>query len=98
MDFMSNLIVLSSYIPPSIYVCCVYNTVTAWGGYGAGVTAVTAASMERREGSEYDFCEPLLERALGSTGFDSGDVIVAVLFLSGAQHIRVLLMSPSPCC
>ncbi len=47
---------------------------------------VAPASMERREGPEYDFCEPLLARLLRSTGWDTGEVIVAMQFLLPGRH------------
>lgn len=50
------------------------------------VARVGAASMERREGPAYDFNEPLLESRLRAPGFDSGDVVVAMLFLSPGRH------------
>lgn len=46
---------------------------------------VRACSMERREGAEYDFNEPLLESLLGSEGYDQ-KVIVAPLFVSPGRH------------
>ncbi len=49
-------------------------------------SAVGTASMERREGVEYDFNEPLLARALRSLPFDTGDVVVALQFLSPGRH------------
>ena len=42
--------------------------------------------MERRPEPEYDFNEPLLERAFDQPGFDAGPVIVAMLFLSPGRH------------
>jgi sirohydrochlorin ferrochelatase len=53
---------------------------------GPTVRGVLAASMERRPESEYDFNEPLLERAFDRPGFDAGPVIVAMLFLSPGRH------------
>jgi sirohydrochlorin ferrochelatase len=51
------------------------------------VRAVAACSMERRPGPEYDFTEPLLERLLRQReGFTSGDVVVALLFISPGKH------------
>jgi sirohydrochlorin ferrochelatase len=48
---------------------------------------VAAASMERREGEEYDFNEPLLERCLGAQApYDAGDVIVAMAFVLPGRH------------
>lgn len=49
------------------------------------VSAVRACSMERREGSEYDFNEPLLENLLGSEGFE-GAVVVSLLFAAPGRH------------
>lgn len=47
---------------------------------------VSPASMERREGAAYDFCEPLLERLLRSSGWNAGEVIVAMQFLLPGRH------------
>ncbi len=52
---------------------------------GDEVAAVEPSSMERREGREYDFNEPLLENLLGSKGF-TGDVILSMLFISPGRH------------
>lgn len=46
---------------------------------------VTASSMERREGDEYAFNEPLLENLLGSEGFER-DVVLSMLFISPGRH------------
>ena len=53
---------------------------------GPVVRDVLAASMERRPEPEYDFNEPLLERAFDRPGFDAGPVIAAMLFLSPGRH------------
>lgn len=50
------------------------------------VACVTAASMERRKGDEYRFNEPLLENLLALPEFNSGPVILAMLFLSPGRH------------
>jgi len=50
---------------------------------GGESPTVLAASMERRDGPEYDFNEPLLERALA--GLD-GAGVVAPLFFSPGRH------------
>jgi hypothetical protein len=47
---------------------------------------VAAASMERREGPAYDFCEPLLAGLLRSRGWNSGDIVVAMQFLLPGRH------------
>lgn len=46
---------------------------------------VTACSMERREGDEYAFNEPLLENVIGSEGHQ-GEVLVSMLFASPGRH------------
>lgn len=53
---------------------------------GDEVACVAAASMERREGDEYRFNEPLLENLLVSPEFSAGSVILAMLFLSPGRH------------
>ena len=53
---------------------------------GDRAAVVAAASMERRPDPRYDFNEPLLESLLGTPPFDSGDVIVAMAFLSPGRH------------
>lgn len=53
---------------------------------GNTVAHVGVASMERRAGPDYDFNEPLLERALGEEPFVSGRVIVALQFLNPGRH------------
>ena len=56
------------------------------GRLGGRVEAVAAASMERREGEAYAFNEPLLERLLDEPGWNAGNVIVSMLFLSPGRH------------
>ncbi|GEN26531.1 hypothetical protein HVA01_01770 [Halovibrio variabilis] len=53
---------------------------------GDDATCVVAASMERREGDEYRFNEPLLESLLDNPEFHTGSVILAMLFLSPGRH------------
>jgi sirohydrochlorin ferrochelatase len=53
---------------------------------GDSVAGVAAASMERRDGPEYAFNEPLLARQLTAPGFASQPVVVALLFLSPGRH------------
>lgn len=50
------------------------------------VEAVAVASMERREGEEYAFNEPLLATRLATPPFDAGEVVVALQFLSPGRH------------
>jgi sirohydrochlorin ferrochelatase len=56
------------------------------GTLGDAVAAVAPCSMERREGEAYAFNEPLLERLLDRPGWDCGEVVVAMLFLSPGRH------------
>lgn len=50
------------------------------------VGAVAPCSMERREGSAYDFNEPLLERVDRLEAWSGSDVIVALFFLLPGRH------------
>lgn len=50
------------------------------------IEALAVASMERREGDAYAFNEPLLATALRTAPFDSGEVVVALQFLSPGRH------------
>lgn len=50
------------------------------------VSMVVACSMERREGPEYDFNEPLLENLNHLEGWHEGDMIVAMFFLLPGRH------------
>ena len=53
---------------------------------GAEVRAVEPCSMERREGDEFAFTDPLLAALLDRAPFDTGTVFVAMLFLSPGRH------------
>lgn len=53
---------------------------------GADVRAVAPCSMERRDGPEYAFGDPLLTALLDQPEFARGRVIVAMLFLSPGRH------------
>jgi hypothetical protein len=55
------------------------------GALGAEYT-IAPASMERREGADYDFCEPLLARLLHSPGWTAGEVLIAMQFLLPGRH------------
>jgi sirohydrochlorin ferrochelatase len=46
---------------------------------------ISPASMERREGDEFAFNEPLLENLLGAEGYDR-DVVLSMLFISPGRH------------
>merc|ERR1711871_1772552 len=57
--------------------------------YASSATVtVVAASMERRPGEKYAFADPLLESVLQENieGCGTGDVIVAMAFLSPGRH------------
>lgn len=47
--------------------------------------AFSVASMERRDGPEYDFNEPMLEKLLRQPEF-AGPTVIALLFLSAGRH------------
>ena len=51
----------------------------------SGFPQVIPSSMERREGDEYAFNEPLLENVIGATGFQD-EIIVSMLFASPGRH------------
>ena len=53
---------------------------------GAAIGPLAAASMESPEGPGFDFNRPLLAEALAAPGFNSGDVVIAPLFLSPGRH------------
>jgi len=52
---------------------------------GDQVSTVEASSMERREGDEYAFNEPLLEKLLGKDQFRR-EVVLSMLFISPGRH------------
>lgn len=47
---------------------------------------VSASSMERRAGADYDFCDPLLATLLRSPGWNKGSISVAMQFLLPGRH------------
>jgi sirohydrochlorin ferrochelatase len=53
---------------------------------GRDIGPLTAASMESPDGPGFEFNRPLLADALESPGFDSGDVLIAPLFLLPGRH------------
>jgi sirohydrochlorin ferrochelatase len=61
-------------------------TVQARALLGGWARAVTACSMERRPGAEFDFNEPRLEKLLEMAEFARGEVVVAQLFLQPGRH------------
>jgi sirohydrochlorin ferrochelatase len=53
---------------------------------GGSIGPLAAASMESPAGPQFAFNRPLLRDVLAAPGFDSGDVLVAPLFLSPGRH------------
>jgi len=53
---------------------------------GDAVMEVAAGSMERRDGAEFDFNEPTLERLLARDEWRSGPLVVALLFIAPGRH------------
>jgi sirohydrochlorin ferrochelatase len=53
---------------------------------GDEVREVKACSMERREGAEYDFNDPLLENLLTEPGWNSEAVVIGMLFIAPGRH------------
>jgi|CZKI01.1.fsa_nt_gi sirohydrochlorin ferrochelatase len=53
---------------------------------GGAAGPLAAASMESPDGPEFGFNRPLLADALAAPGFNSGDVLIAPLFLSPGRH------------
>lgn len=56
---------------------------------GDRIGAFSVASMERRDGPEYDFNEPLLSRVLRQPPFAEGPVVVSMMFLNPGRHAGV---------
>ncbi|NDV62478.1 cobalamin biosynthesis protein CbiX [Puniceicoccales bacterium CK1056] len=56
------------------------------GALGNEVCALFQSSMERREGDEFAFNEPLLEKLLRHPEWNHGDVVISMLFLSPGRH------------
>jgi sirohydrochlorin ferrochelatase len=53
---------------------------------GRAIGPLIAVSMESPDGPEFDFNRPLLADVLAEPGFNSGDVLIAPLFLSPGRH------------
>eukprot|EP01134_Creolimax_fragrantissima_P004133 CFRG4133T1 len=67
--------------------CRVRMTEAVEKSLGKFAERVVGASMERREGEEYAYNEPLLETTLFEMdGFGTGDVIIAMMFLQPGRH------------
>lgn len=81
-------VVLCDHGTPQRAVTEVRDRLGAWlaRALGEEAEAVAVASMERREGAEYAFNDPLLAARLGTAPFDAGEVVVALQFLSPGRH------------
>jgi sirohydrochlorin ferrochelatase len=81
-------VVLCDHGTPQRAVTAVRDRLAALLGAALGdeVAAVAPASMERREGAEFAFNEPLLATRLATPPFDEGEVVVALQFLSPGRH------------
>ncbi len=53
---------------------------------GNSVAEVAASSMERRDGADFDFNEPLLERLMVRPEWREGPVVIALLFIAPGRH------------
>ena len=53
---------------------------------GSEAHSVRPASMERRDGPEFAFNDPLLKAALTATGHEGRPIIVSLLFLAPGRH------------
>jgi len=53
---------------------------------GTSVIEVAGCSMERREGAEFDFNEPTLAHLLARSGWKTGPLVVAMLFIAPGRH------------
>ncbi|MEO6004440.1 MAG: CbiX/SirB N-terminal domain-containing protein [Opitutus sp.] len=73
---------------PNVEVTEVRNAVASQVREMLGDTAgaVEPCSMERREGSDYDFNNPLLATLLAKPDWRTGSVITALLFIAAGRH------------
>jgi len=53
------------------------------------IRILVEASMERRNGEEYSFNDPLLLHQLSEENINQGDVIISLLFLSAGYHAGI---------
>lgn len=61
---------------------------------GEKIYCLRAASMESREGDEYAFNKPLLAELLSTQGFNTGDVVIALLFCCREDMLVKMAISP----
>jgi sirohydrochlorin ferrochelatase len=87
MEFSSDRIVVVDHGSPVAAVTAVRDELAREVGRLLGSHVVVApASMERRPGPEYDFCNPLLADLLASPPWNTGPVVVAMQFLLPGRH------------
>jgi hypothetical protein len=55
-------------------------------GLGETIGSLSPASMESPDGPDFDFNRPLLAEVLAQPSFNTGDVLIAPLFLSPGRH------------
>ncbi len=80
-------VVLVDHGSPARPVVTVRNQLATQLGRQLGPDCVVAgSSMERREGAEYDFVEPLLANLLRQPGWNEGEVTIAMQFLLPGRH------------
>ena len=53
---------------------------------GDAVKEVVACSMERRDGAEFAFNEPLLDTLLRQPGWTTGEVVIGMVFIGPGKH------------
>lgn len=87
-SFVTDRIVLVDHGSPVAAVTAVRNELAQQVAelLGTRAAAVAPASMERRAGQEFDFCNPLLADLLAEPAWRGGRVIVAMQFLLPGRH------------
>jgi hypothetical protein len=87
-SFVADRVVVVDHGSPVEAVTAVRNGLAQQLGrlLGPRVAAVAPASMERRAGVEFDFCQPLLADLLATPPWNTGKVIVAMQFLLPGGH------------
>lgn len=90
MGWKSPKVALVDHGTPAVEVNTVRNDVARrlQALLAARVSGVWPCSMERRDGAEYDFNEPMLASLLGDDGL-AGKVVVAMMFLCPGRHAGV---------
>jgi sirohydrochlorin ferrochelatase len=87
-SFVADRVVLVDHGSPVEAVTAVRNELASQVAdlLGSRIAAVAPASMERRAGPAYDFCNPLLADLLATPPWNGGRVIVAMQFLLPGRH------------